>query len=424
MNVAIPETVARTIVDPRAYADDTPVQQAFAWARANAPLGFAQLEGYAPFWVVTKHADILDISKNNSLFHNGDRETTLTDLKASASIRQMTGGSPHLIRALVSMDAPEHLQFRMMTQSWFMPANLKKLDAPIRAMARKALDGLAASGGRCEFVGDVALGYPLHVIMEILGIPEADEPLMLKLTQDVFNARDPEQTGEVASDSAARVAHVRAVIGEIGKYFTDLINDRRANPTDDLASTIANAKVDGELISYADAINYYILVATAGHDTTSSSTSGAIWALSERPDQFAKVKADRSLIPGLVDEAIRWTTPVKHFMRTATEDTEVRGQAIRKGDWLMLCYLSGNRDEEVFDDPFAFRVDRSPNRQLAFGYGAHLCLGQHLAKMEMRIFFEEFFARVESVRLDGAPERTVANFVSGPKRLPITCTFE
>ena len=424
MSVALPQDVAATIVDPKAYAADAPIQEAFAWARRNLPLGLAQPEGYAPFWVVTKHADILDISRNNALFHNGDRETTVTDLKGSASIRQMTGGSPHLIRALVSMDAPEHPQYRMMTQSWFMPANLKKLEQPIRAMARKAIDGLQARGGACEFVGDVALGYPLHVIMEILGVPEADEPLMLKLTQDVFNARDPEQTGGAATDSAARVAHVRAVVAEISRYFMTLIDDRRAKPTDDLASTIANARVDGELISYADAINYYILVATAGHDTTSSSTSGAIWALCEQPEQFAKVKADRSLIPGLVDEAIRWTTPVKHFMRTATEDTEIRGQAISKGDWLMLCYLSGNRDEEVFDDPTAFRVDRKPNKQLAFGYGAHLCLGQHLAKMEMRIFFEEFFDRVASVQLSGTPERTVANFVSGPKRLPITCTFD
>ena len=166
-------------------------------------------------------------------------------------------------------------------------------------------------------------------------------------------------------------------------------------------------------------MSYYIIVATAGHDTTSSSTAGAIWALAENRSEFAKVKADPSLIPGLVDEAIRWMTPVKHFMRSATADTELRGRAIAKGDWLMLCYPSGNRDEEVFDDPYAFRVDRKPNRHLAFGYGAHPCLGQHLAKMEMRILWEELLPRLQSLELAGEPKLTQASFVNVPKSVPI-----
>ncbi|HYG25578.1 MAG TPA: cytochrome P450, partial [Caulobacteraceae bacterium] len=165
--------------------------------------------------------------------------------------------------------------------------------------------------------------------------------------------------------------------------------------------------------------SYYVIVATAGHDTTSSSTAGAVWGMCEHPGEFAKVKADPSLIPALVDEAIRWTTPVKHFMRSATEDTELRGRKIAKGDWLFLSYPSGNRDEEVFEEPDAFRVDRKPNRHLAFGYGAHLCLGQHLAKMEMRILFEELFKRLESLELAGEPRRAAAGFVGGPKALPI-----
>jgi hypothetical protein len=186
---------------------------------------------------------------------------------------------------------------------------------------------------------------------------------------------------------------------------------------------IANAKVDGEQISAFDAVSYYLIIATAGHDTTSSSTAGALWALAERPDQLAKVKADPSLIAGLVDESIRWTTPVRHFMRSSAFDTELRGVKIREGDWLMLCYPSGNRDEEVFEDPFEFRVDRSPNRHLAFGYGAHLCLGQHLAKMEMRILWEELLPRLKSVELAGQAKLSEANFVSGPKSLPIRYEF-
>ena len=166
-------------------------------------------------------------------------------------------------------------------------------------------------------------------------------------------------------------------------------------------------------------MSYYVIVATAGHDTTSSTTAGAMWGLCEHPDQLQKLKADPSKIPAMIDEAIRFTTPVKTFMRTATADTELRGRAIKKGDWLMLCYASGNRDEEVFEDPQTFHADRSPNRQLAFGYGAHLCLGQHLAKMEMRILFEELLPRLKSVELAGTPKQSLAVFVNGPKSVPI-----
>jgi cytochrome P450 len=162
-----------------------------------------------------------------------------------------------------------------------------------------------------------------------------------------------------------------------------------------------------------------VIVATAGHDTTSSSTAGALWALAENPAELARIQADPSLIPGLVDVAVRWTTPVKHFMRSATEDTVLGGQKIAKGDWLMLCYASGNRDEDVFEDPYVFRADRSPNKHVAFGFGAHLCLGQHLAKMEMRILFEELIPRLKSVSLAGEPRMTQATFVNGLKSLPI-----
>jgi len=210
-----------------------------------------------------------------------------------------------------------------------------------------------------------------------------------------------------------------SVIIDFSNYFRAISEDRRARPTDDLASLIANSQIDGQPISDLEAMSYYIIVATAGHDTTSSSTAGALWALAENPGEFAKLKKDLSLIPGLVDESIRWTTPVKTFMRTATADTEFAGRNLKKGDWLMLCYASGNRDEAVFEDPQSFRVDRRPNRHLAFGYGAHLCLGQHLAKMEMRILWEELIPRLSELELAGVPAMSESSFVNGPKRLPV-----
>lgn len=416
---AIPDTLAQTLVDPSAYADGR-IFDTYAWLRANNPLGVARPEGYDPFWVVTRHADILEISRQNALFHSGDRSTTIVSAGADARIREMTGGSPHLVRSLVQMDAPDHPKYRVLTQAWFLPQNIRKLEDRIRGIARASVDRMLATGGQCDFVSEVALHYPLHVIMEILGVPEEDEPRMLMLTQELFGAADPDLGREQNPDAdPLNMGALQGVLADFYQYFTKISVDRRANPREDLATLIATSEIDGRPISEFEAMSYYVIVATAGHDTTSSTAAGALQALCEHPDQFAAVKADPALIPGLIDEAIRWATPVKTFMRSATEDAEVGGRAIAKGDWLMLCYASGNRDEAVFEDATSFRADRSPNRQLAFGYGAHLCLGQHLAKMEMRILYEELLPRLESVELAGTPRMSQAVFVNGLKSLPI-----
>jgi cytochrome P450 len=415
----LPQDRANTLVDASAYADGR-IHDTYAWLRRNEPLGLAEVEGVDPFWVATRHADILEISRQNDLFHNGDRSPTLTSQAVDKRVREMMGGSPHLLRTLIHMDAPDHLKYRLLTQAWFMPQNLKRLEDQIRVIAKAAVDKMAATGGRCDFVSEVALHYPLHVIMSIMGVPEADEPRMLKLTQELFGAADPELSRAEQRDQPAEDQQLDfGVIIDFSNYFRALSETKRQDPKDDLATLIANSQIDGQPISDLEAMSYYIIVATAGHDTTSSSTAGAFWALAENPGELQKVKADLSLIPGLVDESIRWTTPVKTFMRTVTADTEFSGRDLKKNDWLMLCYASGNRDEAVFEAPDQFRVDRKPNKHLAFGYGAHLCLGQHLAKMEMRILWEELLPRLESLELDGTPAMSEAVFVNGPKRLPV-----
>ena len=416
--INIPANVAETLVDPTAFADGR-VFDSYAGLRANRPLAVAQPEGFDPFWVVTRHADILEISRQNDLFHSGDRPTTIVGKEGEARVRQMTGGSPHLVRSLVQMDAPDHPKYRALTQAWFMPPSLRKLEDRIREIARASVQRMAETGGRCDFVKEVALHYPLHVVMEILGVPEADEPRMLMLTQELFGATDPDLGRSAPADMDQGMAMMQGVIADFYHYFTAISADRRATPTGDLATVIANSQIDGQPISEFEAMSYYMIVATAGHDTTSSTTATAMWALAEHPDQLAWLKQDLSRVPGLIDEAIRWATPVKTFMRSATADAEVGGQAIPKGDWLMLCYASGNRDETVFDDAHSFKADRTPNKQLAFGYGAHLCLGQHLAKMEMRILFEELLPRLKSVTLAGEPKMSQAVFVNGLKSLPI-----
>jgi cytochrome P450 len=417
------EEMIMTAMDPVAHADPKRLNAAFAWLRKNDPIARADLHGCDPFYLVTKHADILAMSKDNTLFPYGQNPSTFAPSEGVKNHRESIkdGGRP-ILYTLVQMDEPDHMKYRLLTQSWFMPGNIKKLEERIRVIAREAADNMIAKGGQCDFVSEVALHYPLRVIMEIMGVPRADEPRMLKLTQELFGATDPDlrrKDGEVEDTPEQRGAQLQAVISDFFAYFNAITDSRRVTPLGDVASVIANATIDGSLITPFDAVSYYVIIATAGHDTTSSSTAGGLWALAENPDQFAKVKGDMSLVPGLVDESIRWTTPVRHFMRTAARDTDVNGRKVSQGDWFMLCYPSGNRDEEVFEDPYSFRVDRNPNRHLAFGYGAHVCLGQHLAKMEMRILWEELLPRLKSVELAGEAKLSEANFVNGPKKLPV-----
>jgi len=409
-----------TVADPRAHANPARLNAAFAWLRQNKPVARAELPGFDPFWIVTRHADIMEVSKDNTLFPYGDFPANLSPIEAVARGREARAAGRPFVYTLAQMDEPDHRKYRALTQAWFMPKNIRKLEERIRELAREAVDRMAALDGRCDFVEEVALHFPLRVIMEILGVPLEEEPRMLRLTQELFGTTDPDLNRSGKDETPeARMAAMQATLIEFFNYFRTLTADRRANPRGDVASTIANAEIDGQPISDTDALSYYLIVATAGHDTTSSSTAGAMWALAERPAVLAKLKADPALIPGLVDESIRWTTPVRHFMRSAAADTIVHGQAIAKGDWLMLCYPSANRDEAVFEDPNEFRVDRSPNRHLAFGYGPHVCLGQHLAKMEMRILWEELLPRLKSVELAGEAKLSEAIWVNGPKTLPI-----
>jgi cytochrome P450 len=418
-DLRIPDERAWPIIDPRVHADEPKLYEAYEWLRKNQPLGKAQVEGFDPFWMVVKHADILEVSKDSALFPYGNMPSTLTNADGVVRTREMAKSGNPLLRTLVQMDEPEHMKYRALTQAWFMPQNVKKLEGRIRELARGVVGRMEELGGECDFVNEVALHYPLRVIMEILGVPHADEPRMLKLTQELFGAADPDlQRKTEGKTDEERMLEMQQVITDFFSYFNAITEDRKKNPVDDVASVIANAKIDGQPISPFDAISYYVIIATAGHDTTSSSTAGAMHAMARNPGVLAQLRDNPGLTPGLVDESIRWTTPVKHFMRQASADTELRGRKIAKDDWLMLCYPSGNRDEEVFEDPYTFRVDRSPNKHLAFGYGAHLCLGQHLAKMEMRILWE-VLPRLSKLEIAGDFAHSQANFVGGLKKLPI-----
>jgi cytochrome P450 len=257
------------------------------------------------------------------------------------------------------------------------------------------------------------VNFPLYVILSLLGLPESDFPFMLKLTQELFGSDDDEfKRGTTTEDQTP-------VLLDMLQYFNGVTAARREHPTEDLASAIANARIDGEPLSDIDTVSYYLIVATAGHDTTSATISGGLLALIENPDQRNRLRQDLSLMPVATEEMIRWVTPVKAFMRTAAQGTTVRGVPIGAGESLLLSYVSGNRDEDVFGDPFQFDVAREPNKHVAFGHGVHFCLGAALARMEVNSFFTELLPRLTSVELTAAPEHVATTFVGGLKHLPI-----
>jgi cytochrome P450 len=406
MSTPTMDEAAKVFADPQAYTDETALHAALTHLRANAPVSLVDVPNYRPFWAITKHADIMDIERNNALFTNWPRPVLTTtegdELQAAAGVK-----------TLIHLDDPQHRVVRAIGADWFRPKAMRALKIRVDELARNYVDKMLAVGPECDFVQEVAVNYPLYVIMSLLGIPESDFSRMLKLTQELFGSDDSEfKRGSSNEDQ------LPALLDMFG-YFNGVTASRREHPTEDLASAIANARIDGEPLSDIETVSYYLIVATAGHDTTSATISGGLHALTDSPDQLQRLRDNPDLMPLATEEMIRWTTPVKEFMRTAAEDTTVRGVPIAAGDSLLLSYVSGNRDEDVFADPFRFDVGRDPNKHLAFGYGVHFCLGAALARMEVSSFFSELVPRLKSIELTGDPEHVATTFVGGLKHLPV-----
>ena len=280
---------------------------------------------------------------------------------------------------------------------------------------------MAAMDGRCDFAADVAQPFTIRVIMSIFGVPQSDEPLMLSLTQGLFGAADPEYLGDFSDPLAA----ITSSINRFEEYFDALSDERRENPTDDLASVIANGEVDGHLMGDLERLWYYIIVATAGHDTTSFALAGGLEAFLRNPDQFESLRgADEDAVNRAADEMIRWTTPVRHFLRFAAEPVTIRGIEIPEGDRVLMSYPSANRDEEVFVDPDRFDVSRPDvDKLLSFGIGTHFCLGAQFARRELRTFLRRLLDEVVDIEPTGEAQWSQSHFVSGVKHLPISYRF-
>jgi cytochrome P450 len=406
MSTPIMDDAAKVFATPKAYADEPKLHAALTHLRANAPVSWVEVPTYEPFWAITKQADIMDIERANTLFTNYPRPVLVT---ADNDERQAAVG----VRTLIHMDDPQHRVVRAIGADWFRPKAMRALKNRADELATLYVVKMAEVGPDCDFVQQVAVNYPLYMIMSLLGVPESDFPLMLKLTQELFGSDDDEFKRGVDGEEQM------SALLEMFEYFTALTASRRENPTEDLASAIANAKVDGEPLSDIDTMSYYAIIAAAGHDTTSATISGGMLALIENPEQRARLSANLALMPLATEEMIRWVTPVKAFMRTATADTTVHGVPIANGESVLLSYVSGNRDEDIFDEPYRFDVTRDPNRHIAFGYGVHFCLGAALARMEINSFFTELLPRIESVELAGDPQHVATTFVGGLKHLPI-----
>lgn len=399
-----------------AYVDEGRWHAMAAELRRNRPVLRVEADGYRPFWAITRHADVMEIERRHDVFLN-----TMEVVLSSNETIQARRAAGTDAKTLVHMDDSEHSAYRGLTTEWLKAGAVRKtMGGHIKELSRGYVDRMAEMGGSCDFASDIADYYPLRVILGMLGIPEEDEPRILRLAKEAMGTEDP----EFAREDGATAQDMSGALIEFMVYCNELVELRRKNPTPDIASTIANGQIDGEPLGVIETLSYFMLFFTAGHDTTSHTLSGGLEAIIRNPDALRRLQEDPTLIPNAVDEMVRWTSPLRGFTRTAQEDYELHGTTIKAGDMVLLSYPSANRDETVFEDPFRFDITRAnANKNIAFGFGKHFCLGIQLAKMELQTFLTELLSRLESIEITGPVERTAGNLISGVKHLPISYTM-
>ncbi len=401
------------LIAPVPYAENGPPHNTWSRLRAESPVHWCETEEYEPFWAITTHAHITEISTHPERFLSEPGINILRKRDRLALEKSAFGQ----MRVIIQMDPPEHRSVRKVASPVFTPKAIRALDDEINRSARELVDTLAgATGeGECDFATDVAAAHPLRILSHMLGVPREQEPDILRLTNELFAFEDPELQREGEDRQQAMVE----LAMELYTMFDAIIQDRRANPGEDLASVLANGTVDGEPMGPMETVGYYLITFSAGHDTTKNALVGGMKAFLDNPDQLRMLQDDPELVDKAVEEIGRWTSPVNYMKRTAAEDAVLGGREIAKGDSLVLFYASANRDESVFDDPFRFRIDRESNRHLGFGIGEHFCLGANMARRSQRALWLELSRRLESIELVGEPERIHSSFVVGYKHLPV-----
>ena len=416
------------IISPETYEAHGYPHEAWSLLRRESPIFWWDRGVQNPFWAVTKYEDIVQISKQPKIFENGPRMAVLVgddpettgglppEAQGEGAVQQ---GEPRLIRQLLNMDPPEHGQYRKVASSWFTPRSIQRLAPAVKEITRELLDDLADKGGEADFVETVTAPLTISVLADMLGAPREDWPLMFKWTNQIAGSADPEYRVE----GATQFETVKSARESLFKYFAELAQKRLADPKDDIVSVIVHGKVKGQPLPPLEMLSYFLVLVVAGNETTRNAASGGLLALIENPGELEKLRRDPGLIDSAVEEIVRWTNPVIQFCRTPNRDVEVRGQKIRAGEHMCLFYASANRDEDVFDAPFEFRVDRDPNPHLGFGIGEHFCLGANLARLELRELFGQLVPRLDEIEMAGAFDRVRSSFLGGVKRMPIRYTM-
>ena len=419
MEIKIPRSVDEIdLSDPAFWAK--PIEEregAFALLRAEKPIPFVK-EREIPdvpiptgpgYWSLTRHADILEVSRNPEIYCSGKGATSIADLPPE--FNEFFGG-------LINMDDPRHGHQRRMVSRGFTPRALAKLEADVQRRADDIIDRVIERG-ECDFVADIAAPLPLGIICDMMGIPESQHQMVFEKTNIILGLGDPEFT-----DDPANILGIALGAGsELAALMNEMAELRRKNPADDLTSSLLNADQEDGAMTGAELASFFILLVVAGNETTRNAISHGMKALCDYPEQRQKWLADfEGLAPTAIEEIVRWATPVIHMRRTCTRDTELGGQAMKEGDKVVLFYCSANRDEKVFADPHNFDLARTPNEHLGFGGpGPHFCLGANLARREIRVMFDRILHRLPDLEITGPPARLESNFIHGIKRMP--CAF-
>ena len=409
----VPSLDELDVIGPDTYMRNGYPYAAWKRLRKESPIHWFDVPRGVGFWAVTRRADIVWISKQPNRFINGPR---LAVFEEGAPVE----GERTFVRQLLNMDPPDHTQYRGTASAWFTPQSIARRRDEVSRIARELLREMAGDGEVREgdFVRDLTVPLTLGVLADMLGVPRADWPKMFEWTNRVAGSADPEFQNDGLTGGNQQVSFEQTR-NELFGYFAELAAERRKDPRDDIVSVLANSTIDGAPMPSLELLSYFFLLVVAGNETTRNAASGGLLALIENPGELRKLRADPRLLNPAVEEIVRWTTPVIQFCRTAVEDVELHGKQIRKGDAFCLFYPSANRDEEAFDDPDTFRVDRRPNPHLGFGIGEHFCLGANLARLELRVIFGELAQRLDEIELAGPYERMRSSFLGGVKRMPI-----
>jgi cholest-4-en-3-one 26-monooxygenase len=401
------------IVDPDNFLSGEH-HEMFKLLREQDPVHWTEEPDGPGFWSVTKLRDLQVVNRDVETYSSelgGTQRFNISDLNPDFDTRG---------KMLIDTDPPQHTRYRRIVNRGFTPRMIGLLEDHLQYRAELIVDDVIESGS-CDLVNDLAAELPLQAIAEMMGVPQEDRHLMFEWTNIMIGANDPEYSGEAGSSNEARDAAMQLYM-----YSNQLAAKRRDDPRDDLVTKLLNADVDGEALTEEEFDMFMLLLSVAGSETTRTATSHGMQALFDNPDQMALMQEnlfDDAFIATAIEEIVRWATPVHHFRRTATVDTELRGKKIAAGDKVLMWHVSANRDEEIFDEPFTFDLRRSPNEHIGFGGGgAHFCLGANLARAELRIIFREMLSRMPDMAPTGPPELLRSNFIHGVKRIPVAFT--